>query len=59
MVDNQVTGLIKWPNNEKEVGRWILPGSGVHSVTFACWTKPKWLHRFMMEKLLGWKYRDY
>ena len=41
------------------VGWWVLPGSKESYWTgFAAHCKPNWLHRFMMEKLMGWKYKE-
>lgn len=40
-------------------GYWILPGStSASSVKFSMLAKPNWLHRKMMQWLLGWKWED-
>lgn len=41
------------------VGYWILTGStSVSSIKFAMLAKPHWLHRKMMQWLMGWKWED-
>lgn len=41
------------------VGYWILPGStSVSSIKFSMLTKPNWLHRKMMQWLMGWKWEN-
>ena len=41
------------------VGYWILPGSSpVYSIKFGVPVKPNWLHRKMMQWLMGWKWEE-
>ena len=40
-------------------GYWILPGStSVSTIKFSMLAKPNWLHRKMMQWLMGWKWED-
>ena len=40
-------------------GYWILPGStSASSVNFSMPAKPNWVHRKMMQWLMGWKWED-
>lgn len=41
------------------VGWWILPGSIPTNCTkFSVRARPNWLHRKMMQWLMGWKWED-
>ena len=40
-------------------GWWILPGStSASGVNFSMPAKPNWVHRKMMQWLMGWKWED-
>lgn len=46
-------------NQPKPVGRWVLPGSNQYGgVAFDVFYKPNWMHRKMMEILMGWEYQN-
>ena len=42
----------------KPVGYWMLHPQGSHSVRFFMHHKPRRLHIWFTEKLLGWKWKD-
>ncbi len=60
MSDHMVDAMLYsiW-TQQPPAGYWIIPGSTyVKSIKFSMYAKPNWLHRKMMQWLMGWKWEN-